>query len=207
MDQSDGSQSSPENRPASDATDHSLIKRYQGGNQDAATELYLRYAHRLRGLARAQLSADLARHVAVDDIVQSVFGTFFQGLNQTLYDVPAGEELWKLLLVIALHKIRTKGNYHHRAKRDTRRTTSIQDIETAVLSREEEDRASCAFLQMVIEEALESMSAQHRQVVELRMEGFDVVQIAEKMKRSRRTVERLLQQARTKLASCLDEGK
>src|SRR3954463_5467181 len=121
MDLPDGSQSRPEQSPASDPSDHSLLKRYRSGNEEAATALYRRYAQRLRGLARAQLSAELARHVPVDDIVQSVFASFFRGVNQTLYDVPAGEELWKLLLVIALHKIRAKGNYHHRARRDTRR--------------------------------------------------------------------------------------
>src|SRR5271167_4544767 len=105
----------PNGQPS--ASDHSLLSRYRGGSQDAATELYLRYVERLRGLARAQLSANLAAKVEIDDIVQSVFGSFFRGVNDSLYHVPAGEELWKLLLVIALHKIRDQGRYHNTAKR------------------------------------------------------------------------------------------
>jgi RNA polymerase sigma-70 factor, ECF subfamily len=191
----------------SQPSDLSLLTRYRNGSQDAATELYLRYAERLRGLARAQLSADLASKVDVDDIVQSVFGSFFRGVNNALYDVPAGEELWKLLLVIALHKIRNQGSYHHTAKRDTRRTTSMNAAEQSLPSRAEEDRAACAFLQLVVEETLASMSAQHRRIVELRMDGFEVAEIAEKLGRSKRTVERLLQQARVKLSASLEEGK
>ena len=58
----------------------------------------------------------------MEDIVQSVFGSFFRRLGQGFYDVPEGDELWKLLLVIALHKIRKKAAYHHAAKRDRHRT-------------------------------------------------------------------------------------
>jgi RNA polymerase sigma-70 factor, ECF subfamily len=193
------SQSSP--------SDLSLLTRYRAGSQDAATELYLRYAERLRGLARKQLSHDLAGKVEVDDIVQSVFASFFRGVDKALYEVPAGEELWKLLLVIALHKIRNKGAYHDAAKRDARRTTRLNEVEPLLSSKSEEDRAACAFLQLVVEEMLATMSGQHRQIVELRMDGFDVTEIAQKIGRSKRTVERLLQQARAKLAAGLEEGK
>jgi RNA polymerase sigma-70 factor (ECF subfamily) len=140
----------------------------------------------------------------VEDIVQSVFGSFFRGVNSDLYQVPAGEELWKLLLVIALHKIRTQGRYHSTAKRDARRAVSMEEEIEA--SRAEQDRANYAFLHIVIEETLQSMSSQHRQIVELRMDGLEVIEIAGKLGRSKRTVERLLQQARGKLAVLLDEG-
>ena len=63
------------------------------------------------------------------------------------------------------------------------------------------------FLQLVIEETLESMPDQHRKIVEMRLEGLDVMEIAEKLGRSKRTVERLLQQARARLSVLLDEGK
>src|SRR3954463_15800086 len=85
--------------PSEDSSDRSLLQRFQDGNQDAATLLYLRYAKRLRALAKAQCSRDLARRVEVEDIVQSVFRSFFRGASRGYYDVPAGEELWKLFLV------------------------------------------------------------------------------------------------------------
>ena len=93
-------------------SDRSLLRRLRGGSEDAATQLYLKYAKRLRALARATTSAQLARRVDADDIVQSVFRTFFRAASQGLYDVPAGDDLWKLLLVIALNKIRAAGIHH-----------------------------------------------------------------------------------------------
>src|SRR5437762_765178 len=91
-----------------DPSDHTLLERLREGSEGAAAILYTRYSRRLRELARAQCSPDLARRVEADDIVQSVFASFFRGLNRGYYDLPAGEELWKLFLVIALNKIRDK---------------------------------------------------------------------------------------------------
>ena len=71
--------------------------------------------------------------------------------------MPAGEELWKLFLVIALHKIRNQGNFHHAAKRDVRRSADGDGLERVVVSKAEEDRAAFAFLQLVIDEALERL--------------------------------------------------
>src|SRR5436190_7312745 len=81
-------------------SDGSLLRRFRGGSQDAATLLYHRYAERVHALAKAQCSPELARRLEPDDIVQSVFRTFFQKASQGLYDAPAGEDLWSLLLVI-----------------------------------------------------------------------------------------------------------
>src|SRR5437867_3654775 len=101
-------------------SDRSLLGRIRRGQGDAATLLYLRYADRLRALAIAQCSSDLARRVEPDDIVQSVFRTFFRRVSRGNYNVPAGEELWKLFLVIGLNKIRAAGAFHRAAKRDVR---------------------------------------------------------------------------------------
>src|SRR5438552_7748541 len=95
-------------RPGPDpppATDASLLRRFRSGEDDAATELYRRYAARLLDLAAAKASPDLKRRVDPEDIVQSVFRTFFRRAALGEYEVPDGDELWKLFLVIGLNKI------------------------------------------------------------------------------------------------------
>src|SRR5262249_4269495 len=159
------------------------------------------YAQRLRALAQAQCSAELARRVDVDDIVQSVFGSFFRRASQGVYDVPAGEELWKLLLVIALHKIRDQGSFHRAAKRDVRRTRGGEALDQTLPA--PHAQGEYAFLEAVVHEALEKLPPLHRQVVELRMEGYEVAEIAPKVERSKRTVERVLQEARGELGTLL----
>src|SRR3954452_12460191 len=103
-------------------SDHSLVRRFRQGNQDAADLLYRRYADRLLTLVRAKQFPDLASRVDYEDIVQSVFGSFFRGVSRGMYDAPDGEELWHLFLVITLNKIRAKAVHHRAAKRDVRRT-------------------------------------------------------------------------------------
>jgi RNA polymerase sigma-70 factor (ECF subfamily) len=194
------------NAPAA-PTDHSLLRRLRSGNDNAATEIYLRYAQRLRTLARARCSTELARRVDVDDIVQSVFSSFFRGVNQGYYDVPVGEELWKLLLVIALNKIRAQGNYHRAAKRDVRMTTGGHGLDDLDRCGHEPDGTAHAFLQMVIDETIERLPDYQKQIVVLRIEGYEVAEIAAQVQRSKRTVERVLQEFRRQLGRILDVGQ
>ena len=180
-------------------SDHSLLARFRRGSDDAATALYVRYADRLRGLARAQLGPALAPRVDPDDIVQSVFGSFFRRARTGYYDVPVGDELWRLFLVIALHKIRSTGAFHQAARRDVRRTTADAAEQPAT--------DAVAFLQLAVDEALGKLPAAQRQMVELRVEGHEVAEIARRTGRSKRTVERLLQEGRARLADLLDEER
>src|SRR5947208_172175 len=148
-------------------TDHSLLRNIRQGNQEAATQLYQRYALRLRGLAQAQCSADLARCVEVDDIVQSVFGSFFRGASQGLYDVPHGEELWSLFLVIALNKIRAKGAYHRAAKRDASRTLAGHELEHSLEQVAARDDSAEGLLRVTIEDVLAQLPPDHQEVLRL----------------------------------------
>jgi RNA polymerase sigma-70 factor (ECF subfamily) len=198
----------PQESSGGSPSDHSLLRRLRGGSEDAATQLYLRYANRLRALARTKVSDDLGRRLDVEDIVQSVFGSFFRGASRGDYDVPAGEELWKLFLVIALNKIRAKGAYHRAAKRDVRLTAGSEGLEQlAEESPGQQDEVAYAILQMTIDEALERLPPQHKQMLILRVEGYEVVEIAQQVGRSKRTVERILQECRKTLADLLDSEK
>jgi RNA polymerase sigma-70 factor (ECF subfamily) len=187
-------------------SDRSLLRRFQGGQPDASTELYLRYAERLYALVVSQSSRNLARRVDPEDIVQSVFRTFFRRAARGDYAVPEGEALWKLLLVIALNKVRAAGAYHRAAKRDVRVTVAGEAYDRALESERMSDEGALAVLRLVIEELLEGMPAANRQMIELRIEGHEVDEIAEKVERSKRTVERVLQGFRARLDTLIHEG-
>ena len=184
-------------------SDDALLQQCRVGDQDAATQLYVRYVHRLRALAEAKCSTYLAQRVDADDIVQSVFRSFFRGVRQGFYDVPEGEDLWKLLLVISLNKIRAKGTFHQAAKRDVRLTETIDAPNSSLADDLGKDDFQQTFLRMVIQEALEQLDARQREMVELRVQGHDVGEIAALTGRSKRTVERNLQEIRHKLQGLL----
>jgi RNA polymerase sigma-70 factor (ECF subfamily) len=186
-------------------SDRSLLRRIRGGEADAATELYLRYAERLRALATGQCAADLSPRVDADDIVQSVFRTFFRRASQGQYDVPDGEDLWKLFLVIALHKIRSTATYHRAAKRDVRVTVTGLPDAAAGQRLAAPDETALATLRLVIDELLDALPPSMRAIVELRVEGHEVDEIARRTQRSRRSVERALQEFRTRLSPLIRE--
>src|SRR5262245_29286691 len=178
-------------------SDGSLLRRLRGGQQDAATELYLRYASRLRALVRGRCSSRLAQQVEPDDIVQSVFRRFFRRVVRGDYDVPPGEELWGLLLVIALNKVRSEEAFHRAAKRDMRLRASDEP--------EAAEAPDDVLLSLYVQDALSQLPELHRQLAEWRVQGHEVAEIAAKAGRSKRTVERLLQDVRARLRQLLGD--
>ena len=182
------------------SSDQALLCRFRLGQQEAAEEIYRRYAPRLHNVARRQCSGSLAARVDADDIVQSVFTAFFEGARNGLYDIPAGEDLWRLILVIALNKVRAKRVFHQAAKRDVRRTASPDCLE----AQWDLDDLPARLLRIAFEDALHQLDCGQRKMVDLLLEGHEVAEIAERVGRSKRTVERNLQEIRQKLRRLLD---
>jgi RNA polymerase sigma-70 factor (ECF subfamily) len=181
------------------------LRRFRKGESDAATQLYLRYAEHLHALVVGQCGVDLAPRVSPEDIVQSVFRTFFRRVARGQYDVPEGEELWQLFLVIALHKIRSTARFHRAAKRDVRVTTT--GLSDTLPSRQlvAPDELARTTLSLVIDELLDSLPDSMRAIVELRIEGHEVEEIVGRTQRSRRSVERALQEFRARLCEAIRE--
>lgn len=187
-------------------SDRALLDRFQNGDRDAAAVLYARYAERLRSLTRRRSSSALACRLDPDDIVQSVFRNFFHAAREGCYDVPPGEDLWKLLLVIALNKIRARGTFHRAAKRDVRRTRRIDGLDPYTLAKENpHGQSAVTFMRLAADEALAQLPPLQRRIVELRIQGYQVHEIAGITGRSLRTVERTLQHCRQQLSTFFTE--
>jgi RNA polymerase sigma-70 factor (ECF subfamily) len=183
---------------AAQRTDESLLRRYQSGDESAATALYLRYAVRLRALAREYCAPPFAGRFDADDVVQSVFRAFFHGATRRAYTVPPSGELWGLLMVLALNKIRNLVSHHRAEKRAVHHTTSLVDLESHPALAE--DSSAAALLRLVLDEHLGELPESNQAIIRLRVEGYAVAEIAERTGRSRRTVERVLQEFRTRLS-------
>jgi RNA polymerase sigma factor (sigma-70 family) len=194
-----------EDKISPEQSDRSLLRRFRAGQSDAATFLYLRYAGRLRALAAVQSGSALRPRVDPEDIVQSVFRTFFRRAARGEYDVPEGEELWKLFLVIALNKIRATAAHHRAAKRDVRVTQSGAAFDQAMGNATSRDEASLTTLRLVVEGVMDKLVASQRVIIEKRIEGYQVDEIARQTGRARRTVERALQDFRRTLTRLLTE--
>lgn len=177
-------------------SDYALLRRYRRGDGDAATELYVKYAGRLQDVVNSNTSEQLSRRVESDDVVQSVFRTFFRRVSEGYFEVPRGEEIWSLFLVLALNKIRQAARYHYRGKRDFRLTTQLRDVEIASA----QESTPFVILRATIQELYHGLSTSQRRMVEMRIQGYELKEIATETRRSTRTVERVLKQFRDRLS-------
>lgn len=179
-------------------TDASLLNRYRCGDETAATDIYLRYAPRLRGLARQYCTPNFAGRFDADDVIQSVFRAFFHGAKHKAYDVPPEGELWGLLMVLALNKVRALVGHHQADKRAVRNTANVPDLEAHPALGA--DDSAAAFLRLVLDEQMAALPESNRAIIRMRTEGYEVGEIATQTGRSRRTVERVLQDFRARLS-------
>ncbi len=95
------------------------------GDRDSGRELVHRYTARLVGLARRQLPQLVRRRVDPEDVVQSVYRSFFRGLHEGRFVIADPEALWRLLASMTFHKARNAAKFHQRRCRDVRRDCAL----------------------------------------------------------------------------------
>jgi RNA polymerase sigma-70 factor, ECF subfamily len=105
------------------------------------------------------------------------------------------------LMVIALNKIRSLADFHRADKRDVRRTQGMLSSDS-----DAEAADSLDILRLTIEDLTQEMPEAHKQMIQLRIEGYTVSEIAEKVERSKRSTERVLQSFRTLLMNELRQA-
>src|SRR5688500_14067728 len=158
-----------------------LLEQAKAGSPEALNRLYERVAGRLLGYIRLRLGRDLRARLESRDILQA---TLIKSL-QHLGDLRGHEtrSLMAWLARIADHEIRDCADYHHRHRRDAARELPLDDdaplpaVTRSALSRvilDEEARR--------LEDALESLAPEHREVILLRkFEELSFPEIARRM--------------------------
>jgi RNA polymerase sigma-70 factor, ECF subfamily len=179
------------------ATDRSLLRRVEHGDSDAATQFYHRHAGGLLDIAKQRIANFLQSQVDPEDIVQSVFKSFFKRASNGEYYAPEGADLFNLLTVIAMRKINAKADYLQSQRRDVRKQCQIDDMD--IIQASSQDNLALVELCSTIDELLSEVSEVQQEIIRRRLEGYSVEDISEQCGRSRRTVERELQAFRDRL--------
>ena len=187
--------------PVAEPSDRSLVEQTRVGDQDAAAHLYHRYCKRLTRLVRKRCSNDLARCAGVEDIVQSVFATFFRRIGEGVYDIPEGQVAWKVLLILALNNVRNHATYHYAAKRDVHRTISGPEARERLQLQGDGQEFTPGHFDLILEEIVDQLSFPSNMIVRLRVDGFTVAEIARIAGCSTRTVERDIRETRVTLGA------
>ncbi len=168
-------------------------------------ELVALYTGRLLELARYHLPATLRRRIDPEDVVQSVYRSFFQRLQEGRFSFDEAGQLWRLLAVMTFQKAREAGKFHQRQRRNVRRDRSLHrsasndtgELGPIDLQPGPEDLTA---LVECLDDFMAQLPDKYREIVVHRLEGDSVEQIAVKVNRSARTVFRALSELE-KLAS------
>jgi RNA polymerase sigma-70 factor (ECF subfamily) len=196
----------PQRQAKAMTDDHSgmLLARWRQGDQQAASELFRRYADRLVALAKSRLSRKMAQRVDPEDVVQSVYRTFFADSREGRYELERGGDLWQLLVTITLHKLQHQVTHASARKRAVERDRnfgsedSLFGIQADVLAQNPSPVEAVA-LSELLELVMRQLDPRERRMLELRLQGCNLEEIARQTQLSRRTVRRTLKEVKERL--------
>lgn len=189
-----------------------LVDRWRDGDETAAQEIYNRYVSRLIALAGSRISPALARRVEAEDVVQSVYRSFFARTSDDRLAVDQSGQLWGLLAAITVNKIRGKARFHSAGKRNVATEASINasascfGLAPSELARDP-SAEEAAMLTEQYDLASQQMSDSQRQVFQMFLDGENEETIAKSIRRSSRTVRRELEQIRNILSEALIDAE
>lgn len=185
--------------PESSADDQDLIRRLRDGSNTAAREVFDRYVERLLGLAKRRIGARMNSRVDPEDVVQSVFRTFFSRMKNDQFHINAEDDLFKLLVRITVHKTLRQIAHHKAAKRDpgheVAQGSDAQEMLMQAMDAEPTPETVVTFMD-TLEHFLSQLPDQDRQILELRLQGHSTEEIATQLGSYDRKIRRVLERIR-----------
>jgi RNA polymerase sigma-70 factor (ECF subfamily) len=193
---------------------HDLYSPDAARREEAARQLWLRFAERLGTVVRRRLDPRILRRAGVDDVVNSMFASFFAAAPGP--DGPPRDraELWRLLVHFTMCKVVDTAQYHRAQRRDVYRerppagpaghaddprdgVADAEDVRRMGPEDEAVAREEFARLLAVLPEDLQRVFA-------LRLEGYTNAEIGAQVGRVERTVELKMKAIRALLRPHLD---
>jgi RNA polymerase sigma factor (sigma-70 family) len=180
------------------------ITALKSGDVSAAQPLWERYYRRLVSLARERLPSARRREADEEDVVQSAFNSFFQGVARDRFpQLIDRDNLWRLLVVITARKAIDQIARQYSKRRgggtvvgESRIPFGEQQAQEAAIEQVVGAEPTPEFAVQVAEEYRRLLDLLGddtlRHVATWKMEGFTNDEIAARLDCSRRTVARKL---------------
>jgi len=184
------------------------IDELRNADEAAARKLWNHFVTRLYELGRKKLRPETRRVYDEEDAAQSAFHSVCAGIAAGRYpDLGSRENLWHLLVVITARKVAHRHRHDQQQRRDLHRNLS-----DSIFLPSSDDSAPANVALMVSREPTPEFAAEFvetceflfqslddpalQQVVTLRLEGYTDADVADRLKCSRRTVQRRLEVVR-----------
>ena len=164
--------------------------------------LFEEYSQRLVRVASQNIHPALLKRFDGEDVVQSVFRTFFRRHEEGRLQVEHSQQLWRLLVTITLCKTRSHARRHTADRRDAKAEEVIAS-DALLLDREASPQDALALWEE-IDVILEGLPDKTGEILSRRLEGMNKSEIASDLSISRQTVHRLLNLLEQRLGERLE---
>ena len=180
--------------PRSD--DRDLVSDYQAGSESAARDLFDKYCERLMKLAKRRIGQRMASRFDPEDVIQSAFRTFFTRVKNDEFTFEAEDDLFKLLVRLTVRKTLRRIEHHSAAKRNpnleaAQRTDDVEPF-ALVASHTVTPDMEVALIDE-FQDFIGNLPELDRKVIELKIQGYSTVEIAEQVGSYERKVRRVLE--------------
>lgn len=172
---------------------------FKPNSEESAHKLFHQHVDKLVDLARHRISQRYASRVDAEDVVQSVFRTFFKRAQAGEFTIKDEEDICKLLARITVYKTLRQIAFHQQAKRDARQESGNsepgQDQLLAVMAQGPTPEEAVIFLDQ-LEHFLDQLPEEDQKICHLRMEGYGNKEISEMLGINERRIRRLMERLR-----------
>jgi RNA polymerase sigma factor (sigma-70 family) len=160
-----------------------LLARAHDGDPAALSELLRQYESKVRLVARVLLGPALRPYLDSLDLVQSVHGSLLRGLRQDKFAISTPDHLIALALTLVRRKVARQWRHLRRQQRLERRETadgSLSDVLTS-LSSPDDDPVKAAQFKDQVEHLSLNLKEAERRLLELRLQGYNLAEVAHEM--------------------------
>jgi RNA polymerase sigma-70 factor (ECF subfamily) len=191
------------------------MAQLRDGRNEAAAQVFNRFANRLIVLARKQLDPKVRQKVDPEDVMQSVFRSFMiRNATGQLGQFDSWDNLWAMLVVMTQRKCGRRIDYFHADRRDVRREigatppTAQSNVDFG-LSADDPTPSEAAMLTETLERLMNSFEGRNREILTLSLQGYSAPEVSTRLGCTERTVYRLLERVKEWLeaSQAADETK
>ncbi len=189
---------------AEDRSFREVMSQLRAGDEAAAGEVFQRFAQRLIALARTRLDSWIRQKEDPEDVVQSVYKSFFARYGGGQFQVVNWNDLWSLLTLITIRKCADRVDYARAQRRDASRHVSATnaDGEQGVgweAVDPEPTPVEALVLTETVDDLLRAFDQDDQPIIQLSLQGYTTLEISAELQRAERTVRRVREQAKKRL--------
>lgn len=168
-----------------------ILQEIQHGSSEAAERLYAEYQPLVMRVIRRHLSRNLRRLTDSVDFSQAVWKTIFEHAAY-LQSLDAPEAIAAYIAQVASNKVHSEVRSQYSQKRDLRRISNESEGNADRLPTRDPTPSQTAMAHERLDAINSDLTAIQQQMIQLRIDGFNIEEIAKTLQINERTVRRVL---------------